>query len=252
MVNVAKIAQNKFGPPLSPSVDILYCCGILLAKIWQTGADRPSTIAPSMWPDNSVIVWQCGPNLGQIYFAMWVTYSSSSYSSFSSSSFLPSDWGSVHSGCSWIHQRSAWQRSWCRSPQPAAGYQRGRKMMPGHRSRTGNIWYWKSHRGKNSQWNDTTLVRLKNKDLREFNAASLTRTPWPHSPERCGRSKSQQELRSGPALRARSHKIMPCQHSTARWPPGTGRALPQCTGHSNHNNLRGHNISAHRRHTPHI
>lgn len=58
-------------------------------------------------------------------------------------------------------------------------------------------------------------------------------------------------LQFGSTLRAHSHKIMPCQHSTARWPPGRGRALPQCTGYRNHNNLRGHNISAHRRHTPH-
>lgn len=58
-------------------------------------------------------------------------------------------------------------------------------------------------------------------------------------------------LRFESMLRARSHKIMPCQHSTARWPPGMGRALPQRTGYRNHNNLRGHNISAHRRHTPH-
>lgn len=57
-------------------------------------------------------------------------------------------------------------------------------------------------------------------------------------------------LRFGSRLRARSRKIMPCQRSTARWPPGTDRAPPQCTGYRNHNNLRGHNISAHRRHTP--
>lgn len=80
----------------------------------------------------------------------------------------------------------------------------------------------------------------------------LTRRPLPQSLGHCGRNMSPPGLRFGSALRARSHKIMPCQHSTARWPPGMGRALPQCTGDRNHNNLRGHNISAHRRHTPHI
>lgn len=81
---------------------------------------------------------------------------------------------------------------------------------------------------------------------------SLTRRPWPQSPEHCGRNMFPPGLRFGSTLRARSHKIMPCQRSTARWPPGMGRALPQCTGYRNHNNLRGHNISAHRPHTPHI
>lgn len=100
---------------------------------------------------------------------------------------------------------------------------------------------------------DREMKKLQiNHDSRQFNAASLTRRPWSHSPGRCGRSKWRRGLQSGPELHAHSHKITPCQHSTARWPPGTGRALPQCTGYSNHNNLRGHNISAHRRHTPHI
>lgn len=81
---------------------------------------------------------------------------------------------------------------------------------------------------------------------------SLTRRPGPQSPEHCGRNMFPPGLQFGSTLRAHSHKIMPCQHSTARWPPGRGRALPQCTGYRNHNNLRGHNISAHRRHTPHI
>lgn len=84
------------------------------------------------------------------------------------------------------------------------------------------------------------------------NQASLTRRTGSQSPERCGRSMSPPGLRFGSMLRARNHKTVPCQHSTAGWPPRRGRALPQCTGYSNHNNLRGHNISAHRRHTPHI
>lgn len=84
------------------------------------------------------------------------------------------------------------------------------------------------------------------------NDASLTRLTESQSPERCGRSTSPPTLRFGSTLHARSHKTAPCRHSTAGWPPGRGRALPQCTGYSNHNNLRGHNISAHRRHTPHI
>lgn len=84
------------------------------------------------------------------------------------------------------------------------------------------------------------------------NQASLTRRTGSQSPERCGRSMSPPGLRFGSMLRARNHKTVPRQHSTAGWPPRRGRALPQCTGYSNHNNLRGHNISAHRRHTPHI
>lgn len=99
---------------------------------------------------------------------------------------------------------------------------------------------------------EKSKIKNKKSQCREFNEASLTRRPWPQSPEHCGRSMSPPGLRFGSTLRAHSHKIMPCQHSTAMWPPGMGRALPQCTGYSNHNNLRGHNISAHRRHTPHI
>lgn len=167
----------------------------------------------------------------------------------------PSGWGSGRTGYSWIRRRSVWQHLLCRSPQPVAEYHRGRKMKPDHRSRTGSIWYWNSHREKSvNQFKQSNARDLKKKkpQLREVIEKSLTKRPWPHSPECCGQSKSQRGLRFGSALRARSHKIMPCQHSTARWPPGMGRALPQCTGYSNHSNLRGHNISAHRRHTPHI
>lgn len=63
----------------------------------------------------------------------------------------PSGWGNGHTGCSWIHRRSAWRRSWCRNPQPATGYHRGRKMMPAHRSRTGSTWCWDSHTVKSGQ-----------------------------------------------------------------------------------------------------
>lgn len=86
----------------------------------------------------------------------------------------------------------------------------------------------------------------------QINQVSLTRRPGSQSPERCGRSMSPPGLRFGSKLRAHNHRTVPCRHSTAGWPPGRGRALPQCIGYSNHNNLRGHNISAHRRHTPHI
>lgn len=165
---------------------------------------------------------------------------------------LPSGWGSGHTGCSWIHRRSAWRRSWRRNPRPAARYHRGRKTTPGHRSRTGSTWCCDMHREKQGHHKRNQPIWSKEIRVLKKKKASLTRRPWSQSPERCGQSMSPPGLQFGSMPHAHSHKIMPCRHSTARWPPGRGRALPQCTGYSNHNNLRGHNISAHRRHTPHI
>lgn len=159
----------------------------------------------------------------------------------------PRSWGSGHTWCSWTLRRFAWQRLWCRSPQPRAQCSRRRKRRPDRRWHTENTECWKGVKEKRKQakfriwknwqfWIATTACKIQ-KDLCKYSNSTLTcRQGW-CSPEDYGQSKSRWVSLSLWVPGVHIHKRGQCQRSTAVWRPGSSMAPHPNSACSSHSNL---------------